>query len=91
MNSCFFKWLPYIAKDHIHTDILTCNIRNHNRSNVLEWSVIDYWATGLNSFTGLNPFLSSASAWFKTFGPSCLKLTTLLVNVSLKFQTLVLN
>ena len=40
MGSCHSG--DHNAEGHIHTDITACNIE-HNRSNALERSVIDYW------------------------------------------------
>ena len=52
------------------------------------------WGGGGGGGGGLNYFTESKAPallmqWFKTCGPGCSKLTTSLVNVSLKFQTLI--
>ena len=41
MGSCYSD--DYRAKDHIHTDITTCNIEDLQQNYRLERSVIDYW------------------------------------------------
>ena len=41
MGSCYSG--DHITEDHIHTDITTCSTRNHNKSTILEQSVIDDW------------------------------------------------
>ena len=64
MGSCYSD--DHIARDHIHANIMTCNVKEPQQKYRL--GTVGNWGRGgLKVFNGYKPSLFLQ--WFETFGP----------------------